>query len=87
MIRKSLSMALAAAILVTSVPVAFAQSPASPIDKKFGASVERRDSIEHEKVRRQQVRQNSGHSLFEPIFHPLYKGKNAPTQQVKRAFN
>ena len=77
---KMLGAVAAAVTLIAAIPVAEAASR-----PKFGDSVEVRDKREHERVRRQQVKQRGKKPVYEPIFSPLYKGHNSPGQRLKRA--
>lgn len=88
MTSKYLGAALAATFLLAAAPAAFANPPGpAPVDKRFGASVERKQMNEQEKVRAKQVKQVGNRPFYEPLFHPLYQGQNSPAQRVKRAFD
>lgn len=91
MISKTIALTAGAAALAAAfmVPVSTPAHATTTTTKPLPAigSYEQRDVRERERVRRQQVRQNAGRPLYEPFFHPLYKGKNSPGQQVKRAFD
>lgn len=85
----SKAFAVAAITVVIAAPFTVPAHATSTSTRPLPAigSEEQRDVLSREKVRRQQVRQNRGNGLFQPIFAPLYQGYNSPGQQVKRAFN
>ncbi|MBS7545461.1 hypothetical protein [Ancylobacter oerskovii] len=86
--RKLVIAALAAMValpVVTTVKVYATTTAVGPLPAI--GSEEQKEVRERERVRRQQVRQNSHNGLFEPIFAPLYKGYNSPGQKVKRTFD
>lgn len=78
--------ALAAAFMVpVSTPAHATTTTTKPLPAI--GSYEQRDVRERERVRRQQVRDNAHRPIYQPLFGPLYQGKNSPGQQVKRAFD
>ena len=78
--------ALAAATVVTMAAPAGAISAGPRNEARFGDSYDTLQRREHEKVRRQQVRQTQGVSKQQMFFGPLYQGYNSPLQRTKRFF-
>jgi len=87
MISKTIGIAALAATFV--LPIAIPAHATSTSTKPLNPNCckEQQDVVEREQIRRQQVRQNRGNGLFEPIFAPLYKGSQSPVQKVKRTFD
>lgn len=85
----SKTIVIAAITMVIAVPFTVPAHATSTSTRPLPVigSEEQKDVLSREKVRRQQVRQNRGNGLFEPIFAPLYQGYNSPGQKVKRAFD
>ncbi|WP_371347344.1 hypothetical protein [Ancylobacter sp. IITR112] len=79
--------ALVAAGLVFAAAPAGATSVGPRDTPRFGDSVDRNQVREHERVRKQQVRQTQGQSKERAFFGPLYEGKNSPWQKLKRTFD
>lgn len=79
---------VAGALLSVALPSISAEAASVPGEQKQRlGSVEKRDVWERDRVRRQQIRQNAGTPMYEPFFHPFYRGKNAPIPTIKRAID
>lgn len=77
---------IAAGLVFAAVPAG--ATSAGPRDTpRFGDNVDRTQVREHERVRKQQVRQTEGQSKTRAFFGPLYEGKNSPWQKMKRTFD
>lgn len=79
--------ALVAAGLVSAAAPAGATSVGPRDTPRFGDSVDRKQVREHERIRKQQVRQTEGQSKQRAFFGPLYEGRNSPWQKMKRSFD
>lgn len=88
MIAKKIGIAAlaTAAMLAVSAP-ASATSNGPRDEARFGDTPDRAQVREHDKVRKQQVRQNAGQPIYRPLFSPLYEGRNSAWSKMKRAFD
>ena len=88
MISKSIGIAVlaTAAVLAVSAP-AGAASAGFRDQQRFGDSEDNKQRREHEQVRKQQVRQNSGTPLYRPFFSPLYEGRNSAWGKMKKTMD
>lgn len=78
---------LAAVTMLLGAAPAAATSVGPRDGQRFGDSVDRKQVREHERIRKQQVRQTQGTPLYRPFFAPLYEGSNSPWQRMKRSFD
>ncbi|WP_428030992.1 hypothetical protein [Ancylobacter sp.] len=88
--RVKTSVGVAALVAAGFVFVAAPASATSvgPRDKpQIGDSVDRKQVREHDRIRKQQVRQTQGESKERAFFGPLYEGRDSPWQRMKRAFD
>ncbi|HSI40318.1 MAG TPA: hypothetical protein VLA00_07180 [Xanthobacteraceae bacterium] len=81
MIYKLMGAAVAATLVFAAAPVAHAAQKLPTI-----GSVEKRDVVERNQIRKKQVQQNTRKPMFEPIFAPFYKGKDAPLNGSSRSY-
>lgn len=84
--KTGVSALVAGVLLSVALPsIAANAAPVPGEQRQRLGSVEKRDVWERDRVRRQQIRQNAGTPMYEPFFHPFYRGKNAPIPTMKRA--
>lgn len=79
--------ALVAAGLIFAAAPASATSAGPRDTPRIGDSVDRNQVREHDRIRKQQVRQTQGQSKERAFFGPLYEGRDSPWQRMKRAFD
>ncbi|TCK16629.1 hypothetical protein EV667_4399 [Ancylobacter aquaticus] len=77
---------VAAGLMIAAAPAS--ATSAGPRDTpRFGDTVDRKQVRDHDRVRKQQVRQTQGQSKERAFFGPLYEGRDSPWQRMKRAFD